>query len=504
MNFFDVAIIGAGAVGNAVARELSKYELNICVIEKEADVAFGISGRNSGVLHAGFNNTPGTLMAELCVQGSRGFAGEAERLGIELQRTGKLVTALFEEDIEALYKLKEQGEANQVDGLEIISGSEIRKINENIRGVAALRSNVTGIFDPFLYTIALAEEACLNDVQYHFSHEVDSIHPLSTVGAYLPGEPLQANRSKGMTSDDHEYRITCFNRSNGAKETFHAKWIINSAGLFSDRICRMMGINDYTIHPCRGEYHILDKDLGQKLRIPVYPVPNEKAGGLGVHLTPTAHGNLMIGPSAEYIDFREDFSTTESVMGDLFTQGQQLFPGIERSRIIRSFSGIRPKLASEREGGYLDFVIEESEIHKGFVILAGIESPGLTASIPIARKVTEIIFGNDKPAEKNKIRRRLDGCNFNASCPSGTLRMICRCESISEMEIIKAYDDILKIGGIPTMKGIKNRTGAGMGNCQGSFCTVNIVDLLAHKRDVDPLALRLDNPLSKLFFGRAR
>ncbi len=503
MEFLDVAIIGAGAIGNAIARELSKYDLNICVIEKEADVAFGISGRNSGVLHAGFNNKPATLMAELCVKGSRGFAGEAAGLGIELQRTGKLVTALFEEDIEALYKLKEQGEANQVDGLEIISASEIRKINENIRGVAALRSNATGIFDPFLYTIALAEEACLNKVQYYFYHEVSSIIPLSR--AVCPSDAHQKIRNPVWPeADDQGFKINCFNRSEGSEKIIYTNWIINCAGLFSDKICRMMGINDYTIHPCRGEYHILDKDLGQKLRIPVYPVPNEKAGGLGVHLTPTAHGNLMIGPSAEYIDFREDFSTTESVMDGLFTQGQQLFPGIERSRIIRSFSGIRPKLASESEGGYLDFVIKESEKHKGFVILAGIESPGLTASIPIAGKVAEIVFRGGTPALKKEFRRRADVNWGDMSCDSGTRRMICRCESKSEMQILQAYDDILRIGGIPTVKGIKNRTGAGMGNCQGSFCTVNMIDLLEQKRGVDPLDFCLDSPKSNLFAGRTR
>lgn len=493
MKSFDAVIIGAGAVGNAIARELTKYEMSVCVIEKEADTAFGISGRNSGVLHSGFNNKPGTLMAKLCVQGSQGFAGEAAGLGINLERTGKLVTALYHEDVQSLHLLKEQGEANHVDGLEIISSAEIRKINENIGGVAALLSNVTGIFDPFLYTIALAEEAILNGAEYRFFNEVTSI------------APCRPSTDSPLTTDCRRYQITCVHRQSRCAKSIGADWVINSAGLHSDHVCRMLGINDFVIHPCRGEYHILDKEIGRKLRIPVYPVPNERSGGLGVHLTPTVHGNLMIGPSAEYVGMREDFGTTEPVMNDLFTQGSELFPGIEKSGIIRSFAGIRPKLAAESEGGYHDFIISESESNKGFVILAGIESPGLTASIPIGKKVAEIIFRRNRPKRKKLLRRRMDAIQTEQHfSPSGSHRLICLCESKSENEILKAYDQITMIGALPTMKGIKNRTGAGMGNCQGSFCTVNIIDLLERKRGVDPLGFFLDGPESKLFAGRTR
>ena len=493
MKSFDAVIIGAGAVGNAIARELSKYEMSVCVIEKEADTAFGISGRNSGVLHSGFNNKPGTLMAELCVQGSRGFAGEAAGLGIKLDRTGKLVTALYDEDVQALYLLKEQGEANHVDGLEIISSAEIRKINENISGVAALLSNATGIFDPFLYTIALAEEAILNGAEYRFFNEVTGI------------APCRPSTGAPMATDGRRYQITCVHRRSQCEERIEADWVINSTGLHSDHVCKMLGIKDFIIHPCRGEYHILDKKIGSKLRIPVYPVPNEKSGGLGVHLTPTVHGNLMIGPSAEYVSMREDFSTTESIMNDLFAQGSELFPGIEKSGIIRSFAGIRPKLAAESEGGYHDFIIRESERNKGFVILAGIESPGLTASIPVAKKVAEIIFCRNQAKHKKLFRRRIDAIQTEQDYgPSGSQRLVCLCESKSEIEILKAYDQIAMIGAIPTMKGIKNRTGAGMGNCQGSFCTVNIIDLLERKRGVDPLGFFLDGPGSNLFAGRTR
>lgn len=477
MKFYDIVIIGAGAVGNAIARELSKYELNICVLEKELDVAFGTSGRNSGVLHAGFNNKPGTLMAELCVKGSQGFAEEADSLGISFNRTGKLVTALFEEDIPSLEKLKKQGEMNGAKGLSIIDQSQIQKINPKIQGIAALWSKDTGVFDPFEYTIALAEEAKLNGATYYFNYQVEQIQSL-----------------------DEEYPFY-IKAKDAAKAGIKAKYVINSAGLFSDKVCRLLGIDDYIIKPCRGEYHILDKKVSEELSIPVYPVPNERAGGLGVHLTPTIHGNLMIGPSAEYIDEYDDYSSTADVMEQLFVQGRELFPYIKSSNIIRSFSGIRPKLTSREQGGYADFVIEERSDVPGFIILTGIESPGLTASIPIAKKIVAMISDKLVLTEKSNYRER--SLKVNQS-NDGSQRVVCRCENKTEVDILKAYDDIIQLRAMPTMKGIKNRTRAGMGNCQGSFCSVQIIDLLMKKRNINPLRFWNDVEDSYLFVGRTR
>jgi len=475
---FDVVIIGAGAVGNAVADKLSEYRLKIAVIEKEADTAFGISGRNSGVVHAGFNNKTGSMMAELCVQGCRSFAETAGRLGIEFKRTGKLVTALHDEDIPALMKLYEQGLANGVQGLEIIGPEEIKKINKDFNGVRGLWSGMTGVFDPFLYTVALAEHAVENGVRYFFDFEAKRIN--GSAGAFV------------IETGD-------------AEKTIEARWIINSAGLHSDEICRLAGIDDYVIYPCRGEYHIIDRKMAGHLNVPIYPVPSEKAGGLGVHLTPSLSGNILIGPSAEYIEEKEDYADAAEVMEKLFAEGNELMPAIRKRHVIRSFAGVRPKLTSKDQGGYADFVIKESESVPGFIILTGIESPGLTSSIPIAEKVAGIIAARENPGRRNDYRpKRCWTLTEDAPPVVGGARIACRCEMISEAEILDAFDRIVAIGAIPTMKGIKNRTRAGMGRCQGGFCSVRIVELLENKRGIDPLSLCWNDRDGRMFTGRTR
>ena len=494
MKQFDVLIIGAGAVGNAVAREILKMNgVTVGVLEKEPDTAFGTSGRNSGVLHAGFNNKPGSFMAKLCVQGSESFEKEAAELNLPFKRTGKLIVARFEEDLARLHKLKEQGEANGVRELRIINREELEGLIGYEAGVAALWSGMTGIFDPFQYTVALAEAAVDLGAEYFFGRQVTEI-------------------------DRNGFRVAAENLVTGQKELFQAGILINSAGLYSDEICRMAGVDDFKIYPCRGEYHILDKRWSKKLELPVYPVPNEKEGGLGVHLTPTVHGNIMIGPSAEYLTTeqeREDYGTTQDVMGKLSREGADLFPGLEIRDCIRSFSGIRPKLASEAEGGYADFVIEESKQVPGFIQLVGIESPGLTSSIPIAKMVAgiagEIISRTGavggKGAEQTTGNHTSDRKALKSPVSygeAGDQKMLCRCEGITEEEVLKAFDRIIRIGAIPTVKGLKNRSRVTMGNCQGSFCTINIIEVLQKKRNVDPLSLLWNGFGSYMFEGRVK
>ena len=535
MRQFDVLVIGAGAVGNAIARELTKKNTNtntdkitVGVLEKEPDTAFGTSGRNSGVLHAGFNNKPGSLMAKLCVMGSQGFEKEAEELKLPFEKTGKLVIARHEEDRERLNKLKEQGEANGVRELRIIDREELTQIAGYEAGVCALWSGMTGIFDPFQYAVALAEAAASQGTEYFFGRQVTEITSIMDTA--------------DLMSDG--FKITAENLVNGQKEIFHTKILINSAGLFADEICRMVGIYDYEVYPCRGEYHILSKvsqplDLDENqsklLEIPIYPIPNEKEGGLGVHLTPTIHGNIMIGPSAEYMDKeqdREDYSTTQAVMAQLSKEGVDLLPGLDGRDCIRSFAGVRPKLVSEKQGGYADFVIEESKQVPGFIQLVGIESPGLTSSIPIGKMVAQIVedigvresvreseairarecISDFQPSEvksshlvevHDKQKNQLEQRTSSLQDP-GDQKMLCRCEGITEEAVLAAYDSIVKLGAIPTVKGLKNRTRVTMGNCQGSFCTLNIIELLRKKRNVDPLSLLWNGFGSRLLEGSVR
>jgi glycerol-3-phosphate dehydrogenase len=506
MKRFDVLIVGAGAVGNAIAREISKQNhVTVGVLEKEPDTAFGVSGRNSGVLHAGFNNKPGSFMAKLCVEGSEGFEKEAAELNVDFRKTGKLIVARFEEDLERLQKLKAQGEENGVRELRIIGREELEDLIGYDAGVGALRSGMTGIFDPFQYTIALAEAAAAQGAEYLFGRQVTGI----TQQVQTP--VVTSQRHEGSDSAPCGFLVTAENLAAGQTEQYQAGILINSAGLYSDEICRMAGINDFKIFPCRGEYHILDRKQSKLLKLPIYPVPNEKEGGLGVHLTPTLHGNIMIGPSAEYLEAeqeREEYGTTLDVMAKLSEEGVGLFPKLDVKDCIRSFSGVRPKLASESQGGYADFVIEVSSQVPGFIQLVGIESPGLTASIPIAKMVADMVrdimerngSGDGLAADENDEKDRAKAY-FGEP---GDEKMLCRCEGITEKAVLEAYDRILKIGAIPTVKGLKNRSRVTMGSCQGSFCTVDLIELLQKKRNVDPLTLLWNGFGSEMFVGRVK
>ena len=272
-NRFDVVIIGAGVIGCAIARELSKYKVNVAVLEKEDDVGWGISCRNSGVVHAGFNNKPGTLMAQFCVEGNKSFAELCSQLDVPYKKIGKLVVAKKKEEIKGLQKLKQQGDTNGVDNLQIIDLNEVKRLEPNIEGIAALYSPETAITSPYLLTIALAENALDNGVSFFLNTEVKSITRL--------------NNSR--------FRI----KTN--KREFTSSYVINSAGLYADKIARMVGIKKYRLYPCRGEYHILDKNVSWLINHLIYPVPQTGAGGLGIHLTPTIDGNILIGPSLSLI-----------------------------------------------------------------------------------------------------------------------------------------------------------------------------------------------------------
>ncbi len=490
--FYDAVIIGAGAVGCAIAKVLSEHEVTVGVIEKEADLAFGNSGRNSGVVHAGFNNPVGSLKSKFCVEGSRNFEKLAEELGISYKKTGKLVTGFYDEDKKNLEELKKRGEANGVRGLEIISGDKIRQINPYIEGNFALWSPNTAIFDPFEYTIALAEQAAVNGTEFMFGSEVTSI------------EQSKNGRFLVQTSG----------------ESVEAELVINCAGLYSADVCRMLEVERFEIKPCRGEYHILEKRGSDIINLPVYPVPDEEKGVLGVHLTPTVRGNLIIGPSAEFLDEKDDYSNDEDVMQILMQEMVELLPELKGRPVIRSFAGIRPKLIDKEGIVKNDFVIEESEAVPGFIYLTGIESPGITASHPIAEYVFGLVekAAGRKFARKSKILNRKEkffvfdrelGIWSNPEADEqkeygGNFKMVCRCEKVTEDDILKAYDNISRLGAIPTVKGIKNRTGAFMGSCQGCFCTIDTAEVLKKFRRLLPENLTYAGAGSEMFVGRLK
>ena len=478
---YDVVIIGGGVVGCNVARELSRYKLNIAVLEKEDDVGWGTSCRNSGVIHAGFNNKPGTLMAKFCVEGNKSFAELCRQLDVPYRKIGKLVIAKKKEEIKDLHKLKQQGDTNGVDNLQIIDLDEVKRLEPNIEGIAALYSPETAITSPYLLTIALAENALDNGASFFLNTEVKNITRLN----------------------NSHFKI------NTAKGEFISSYIINSAGLYADKIARMTGTKKYHLYPCRGEYHILDKNVSWLINHLVYPVPQAGAGGLGVHLTPTIDGNILIGPSSEYIKRKDNFSTTSQIMKMLSDEAGEFLPLISSGYIIRSYSGLRAKQAPSSEGGFWDFVIEESDTIDNFINLIGIESPGLTAAQPIAKRVVEMINKKerlDPDPSFNPLRKGILRFNEQDEETKKALikedsdygEIVCRCEKITKKEILEAANNPL---GARSLISIKYRTRAMMGRCQGGYCQTRIMEILRESFKLSPTELTLKGNNSYLLTG---
>lgn len=482
-NQYDVLIIGAGAVGCAVARELSRYRLKTAVLEKECDVAAGTSGRNSAVVHAGFNNRPGTLMAQLCVEGNQNFEALCAELDVPYRKTGKLLVAFEQKDMEILAGLVRQGEQNGCKGLRLIDGDTLHRMAPHVGGIGAMESPNTAIFDPFLYTVALAENALKNGVRFFLNQEVTRIW-----------------------RDGGRFLISTPNRE------LQCRILINCAGLHSDQIAEMAGVPGYHLYPCRGEYLILDKIAQDYLSLPVYPAPRAGIGGLGVHLTPTIHGNIIIGPNAEYIDDREDCATTKDTLDELFRQARQLLPVLQRKDIIGAYSGIRSKLAPPDEGGFRDFVIREEPGCPGLIDLIGIESPGMTASMPIARRVAGMVCGSLSPAPNPDFDPRHQGIlRFAEQAPEVKAKLIaedpdygeviCRCQQITKKEIRQAIENPL---GVRTIAAIKYRAWPTTGRCQGGYCLTRIVEILDKEYGVSPEKITQRGTGSELFSGKVK
>lgn len=480
---YDVIIIGSGVIGSSVARELSRYKLKTAVLEKMPDVCCGTSARNSGVLHAGFNNKPGSKMAKFCVSGNAGFDKIAAELDVPFKRTGKLIVGFTPEDRDKLEQLKEQGEKNGTPGLEIVDKAFIKSKLPYVEGEFAMWSPSTAILNPFEYTIALAENACMNGVEFFFEHGVTDIK-----------------------DDGNFYTITA-----GGKK-FTSKYVINCAGLYSDKIAGLLGTDEYTIYPCKGEYYIFDKNLGEKLPIPAYPVPNIKTGGLGIHLTPSVEGNVFVGPSNEYIDDVENYATEKDVLEMLIRDGSKIFPYLSRDMFIRNFTGIRPKLVSKSEGGYHDFVIERKETSPRAINLVGIESPGLTSAAPIAREVARLLgeVCELKPNPGfNPYRKGI--VTFRDKTPEEKAALIkenpdygeviCRCETITKAEVLAAIRNPL---GVHTMTGIKYRCRTMMGRCQGGYCQMRVTDLLQQETGCRPEDIIYNKEGAWVFSGKVR
>ncbi len=490
---YDVLIVGAGVVGNAIARELARYDLKIGVLEKEPDVALGTSSRNSGVVHSGINYKPGTRRAILNVRGNAMMDELCAALKVPIKRIGKLTVALTKEDLPGLHKQREQGEANGVPGMELMDNAAMQKIQPGIEGILGLWTPSSGIILPYGLTIALAENAQANGVVYHLCHKAEKISV--------------------RENETGRFQVEATNLKDGAKRSFRSRVFVNSAGLHADEISRMVGVDDGVIWACRGEYFVLDKRLDGSLKTLIYPVPGPNDPGLGIHLTPTVDGNILIGPSAQYIpdEDREDYRATAAIMRDLKREGLRLLPDLAASDFIRNFSGNRPKQTPPEVGGNADFTVEETAV-SGFIRLQGIESPGLTSSPAIAQEVRDLVgrrielrrrddFVAERPGfvghfSHLPLEQRLDLIRSEPEYGE----IICRCEQITKKEIRDAIENPL---GAWTMMSIKYRARAMMGRCQGGFCVPRIVRMLRDEYGYGPENYSMRGGGSYMFTGLA-
>jgi glycerol-3-phosphate dehydrogenase len=477
----DVLVIGGGVIGCAIARELSKFKSETVLLEKETDVGSGVSKGNSGVLHSGLYYPRGSLKAKLCVEGRLMFPELAKQLDVPYKFCGKHVIAQTEEEIEDLEDLKAVGEGNGVEGLTIITGKELKKREPRLDALYALYSSAAGIFSPYLFTIALAENALSNGVKIHVNTQVSAIKLVNNVYKVITNQGV-----------------------------FCADIIVNSAGLFSDRISAMIGIDNYKLYPCRGEYLILDKNCRDLINSMVYPVPPKIAGVLGVHLTPTLDGNILIGPSEEFINEREDTRTTKEKIRQLIEGAKRLLPSIPLNQVIYGFSAVRSKITPPEEKGARDFIIREDV--ENFINMIGIESPGLTSSLAIAKLVVQMIKKKIDLEEKtdfNPIRKRTTPFSEASRTEQASLiktdptygEIVCRCEHVSKREVLDALDNPISE---KTISAVKYRTRAGMGRCHGGFCLPKIVEILREEYGVPTAEIKLKNLSSRLFIGETK
>lgn len=454
---YDVAIIGAGVVGSAIARELSKYQVNACVIEREEDVCNGTSKANSAIIHGGFDATPGTLKAKLNVRGNFLMDELARDLDIPFKRNGSLVVCTKDQDRGGLEKLLEKGTANGVPGLCIMERKELIAMEPNLSDdvTCALFAPTGGIVCPFHMTMAFAENACTNGVKFFLNTQVDTIEKSGDC-----------------------YRISTLHTDTKNKETFEAKVVINAAGVYADVFNNMVSENKLHITARKGEYCLLDKDAGAHVSHTIFQLPSKM--GKGVLVTPTVHGNLLVGPTAVDVDDKEAVNTTAAGLDSLAATAARSVKNVPMRQVITSFAGLR----AHEDGD--DFVIGEAEDAKGFINAAGIESPGLSSAPAIAEMVADIVK-EILPLKKNPdfvgtrkgILRpdtlSLEERNKLIKEHPEYGNIICRCEMITEGEIMDAIHRPL---GARSLDGVKRRTRAGMGRCQAGFCSPRTMEIL--------------------------
>lgn len=454
---FDVIIIGAGVVGAMIARELSKYSLDVVVLEKGADVCSGTSKANSAIIHAGYAAPVGTVKGGLCHKGNMAYSQICRELVVPFMRVGSFVCAMDVDEEEVLNELKANGDQREIPSLEIISGKKAKELEPNIspRIKAALYAPTAGIINPFLLTFALYESSGRNGVEYHLGKEVTRI--LSDNGWV-----------KGVVAGEVEY---------------YGDFVINAAGVYSDIISGMVGDRSVELNIVKGEYLVSDTAMGKLAARILFPAPSKKSKG--VLIAPTTDGNTLFGPTARTAKSRDDTGTTSEGMSEIIEKTGKLIPDIDFKGMITSYAGLRAKDKSD------DFVIGASSEVNGFINAAGIQSPGLTAAPAIAETVLNALkeegltvrrqkkfYGGLAPKIKVAEMGLEDMDRLIASDPAYG-RIVCRCETVSEGEIIDAVRE-----GATTTDAVKFRKRAGSGRCQSGFCGPKVVEIIAREQKI--------------------
>lgn len=475
---FDVVIIGAGVSGCAIARELSRREARVCVVEREEDVCCGTSKANSAIVHAGFDAEPGSLMAQLNVQGNALMYEWAEDLEFGVMKVGSLVVCMREEDLPGLQTLLERGEKNGVPDLRIIDRAELVEMEPNISddAVAALWAPTGGIVDCFGLTVALAENAAANGVEFLFNSPVTSV-----------------------SRDGDVWEVTA------GGQTLQARAVVNAAGVYADDIHNMVAAADDALRiiPRKGEYYLLDTTAGQHVHHTVFMLPT--AMGKGVLVSPTVHGNLIVGPTALDIEDKESIDTTAEGLAEVASKSSLTVKNVPLREVITTFAGLRAHQAAH------DFVIGEVEGAPCFFDCAAIESPGLTSAPAIGVMVSgmvaerlglaakpEGVFNPKRPGYANLVTMSFD--EWDALCQDNPAygNIICRCCRVSEAQIVDAMH---RVPSARSLDAIKRRTGATMGRCQGGFCTPKIMELLERELGMAPEEITKRGPGSELVVG---
>jgi glycerol-3-phosphate dehydrogenase len=473
----DVTIIGAGIIGSAIAHSLSKYKLNVLVLEKEIEVSNGVTKANSAIIHAGNDPEPNTLKAKLNVLGNKMVQEICQELNVDFKKTGSLTVAYSDEQVDMIHKLYERGIENGAH-VEILDREELLKREPNLKDDVqiGLYAPETGILAPWDLVYAFLENAIENGVQVKTNEEVKSIN-----------------------KKDFGFEVVTNN------DTYETRYVINAAGLFAKNITSMVTSDPgFNMIPTRGQYYVLDRDVEGYMNHVIYPTPTSK--GKGVLVVPTIHGNTLLGPTADYIEDVDGNEVTKPGFTYIRHHLEDMVKNIPYKSNIRTFAGVRPK--TDRH----DFIIEEVKDVPNFIQCAGIESPGLASSPAIAKYVEDILLNKEKfeldenyhvYRQKNLKIKELAPEAVNELVKENPLygRVICRCEQITEGEIV---DAIHRPMGARTLDGIKRRTRPGSGRCQGGFCQPLVTRIMARELKQELTEILLDKANSNVLVAETK